>query len=158
VVRLDSLRYTVKNLLDRAQTQGHLEHRGAKGVHHPAAVAIAPSHFTHQRTEAGSIAGGVLSRNLDFTPTPAGLTPALMQDLVGHVDRHGWQSQHLMRVVRHSQGKRRVATRTPLRPQRMDGRGQQEHLAMARMAWFAPCFAAWGRGRTLTWLLVGRVR
>ena len=81
-----------------------------------------------------------------------------MQHPVGHVQRNRRQLQHLRRVVRPRQGKRRVATRTPLGPQLLDYRGGQEHLAMARMARCTTRFARRGGGRTLARLLVGRVR
>ena len=100
----------------------------------------------------------MLGRHLGLSPAPTVCTPALMQYPVGHVHRDRRQLKHLMRMVRRRQGKRRVATRTPLGPQFLDRRGRQEHLAMAWMARFSPRFAGCGSRRTLPRLLVGRVR
>ena len=58
-----------------------------------------------------------------------------MQYPVGHLQRDRWQLQHLMGVVRRrGQGKRRVATWTPLRPQLLNYRGREKRLAMPRVA------------------------
>ena len=156
-VRLDGLGHAVEYLLDRSQADGHLQHRRTKGLHDPPPVAVGPGYCAHEGTEAWPISRGRLGGHGGFPPTPAVWTPALMQHPGGHVQRNGRQLQHLMRVVRPPQGKRRGATRTPLGPQLLDCRGGQEHLAMARMARCTTRFARRGRC-TLARLLVGRVR
>src|SRR5262249_62037821 len=59
-----------------------------------------------------------------------------------------------MGVVWSRQGKRRVATRTPLGVQFLDGRGRDKRLTMARMARFPARFL--GRGGPLAGVLVWR--
>src|SRR5262249_7470121 len=64
----------------------------------------------------------------------------------------GRQLKDLRRIGGSEQGQRRVPTGTSCRPQLLHCGGGQEPLAMARMARFAPCCAAWG-GRPLPRLL-----
>ena len=117
IIRVDGLGHPIEDFLDGPQADWHLQHRGTKGLHHAAAVAVRPGEFPHEGTEAGSIPGGMLGRHLGFTPAAAVRTPALVQHPVRHLHRDGRQLKDLMRVVRCGQGKRRVATRTLLRPQ-----------------------------------------
>ena len=138
IVRLDGLGHAVEHFLDGSQADGHPQHRVTQALHDTPPVAVGPRHFGHERTEPWAIPRGMLGRHLGFTPAPTVRTPALMQYPVGHVHRDRRQLKHLMRMVGRGQGKRRVATRTPLGPQFLDRRGRQEYLAMAWMARFPP--------------------
>jgi len=124
VVRLDGLGHAVEDFLNGPQADGHLQHRGTKGLHDPSPVAIGPGHFAHQGTQPWAIPRGMLSGHLGFAPATTVRTPPLMQHPVGHFHRDRGQLKHLMGVVRRGQGKRRVATRTPLGPQFLERRGR----------------------------------
>src|SRR5215471_4137339 len=117
------------------------QHGGPKGLHHTPPIAIGPCSFTHEGTEPWAIASALLGRHLGLGPAPAVPTPALMQDPMRYLHRYGGQFQHLMRVVWPEQGKRRVATRTPLRLHLVYSRGGQQRLTMAWMTRFAARFA-----------------
>ena len=95
----------------------------------------------HEGTEPGAIACDMFGRYLSFGPAATVCTPAFVRYPVRHLHRDRGQFQHLMRVVRRGQGKRDVATGTPLRPERLDRCGRQEPLVMAWMAWFPTRFA-----------------
>ena len=99
--------HSIEDLLDGPQADWHLQHRGAKGLHHAAAVAIRPGEFPQEGTEARTIPARILGRHLGFTPAAAVWTPTLVQHPVRHVHRDRWQLNDLMRMVRCGQGKRR---------------------------------------------------
>src|SRR5262245_2807072 len=142
VVRLDGLGHAVEDLLNGPQADGHVQHRGAQGLHDTPPVAVGSGYIAYERTEPGAIPRRMLSGYLGFTPAPAGWAPALMQHPVGHLHCDRRQLKYLMRMVRCGQGKRRVAACTPLGPHLAHGCRGQERLAMARMAWLATRFAA----------------
>src|SRR5205823_13318204 len=135
----------VTRVLGLGQADGHAQYRGAKGLHHTAAVAIRPRQFTQEGTEPWGVTYASLGRHLGLGPATAVPTPPLMQDPVRHLHRNGRQFKHLMCVLRSEQGQCRVPTRTPLRPYLMYSRGRQLHLALAWMARLPTGFA-WVRG------------
>ena len=124
IVRGDGLGHPIQDFLDGPQTDGDLQHGGTKGLHDTSAVAVCPGQLAHEGTEPGAVACGMLGRYLGFGPAATVHTPALVQYPVRHLHRDRRQLDHLMRVVRRGQGKRRVATRTPLGPQLLDRCGR----------------------------------
>src|SRR5262249_5402550 len=88
-VRLNGLGDTVEHFLNGAQADGHLQDRGTESLHQPPPVAIGPSQFTYQGTEAWAIPGGMLGRSWGGTPAAALWTPALVQDPVCHLHGDG---------------------------------------------------------------------
>src|SRR4029453_10687816 len=106
-------------------------------------------------TEPGTIATGMLGRDVRVTPATTRLTPALIQYPVRHLHRDGGQFDHLVRMVRGGQRKCGVATRTSLGPQLPYCRGGEEHLAMPLMARFPTGFARRCGRRVPSRLLIG---
>ena len=99
IIRLDGLGYPIEDLLDGPQADRHLQHRGAKGLHYAAAVAVCPCQLAHERTEPWPIAGGMLGGHLCGVPGATVRTPAVMQHTVRHLHRDGRQLDHLVRVI-----------------------------------------------------------
>jgi hypothetical protein len=124
IIRVDDLGYPIEDLLDGPQADGHLQHRGAKGLHQTPAIAVRPCQLPHQGTAAGAIAAGMLGRDVRVTPAPTRRTPALMPHPVRHLHRDRGQCNHLRRIGGARPRKREVAAHTRLGMQLHDACGR----------------------------------
>jgi len=136
--RGEGLGQPVPPWLDGPHAAGDLQHGGTQRLPQAAALAIGPGACPQAGPAPGAVSRGRRRGPRGFLPGATACPPALLPDPVRHLQRDRRQRAGLRRVGRRGQRHRRVATRTPLRPERLDRCGWLESLALAWMARLPP--------------------